>query len=552
MPAPTVIGMTGDGSTATAQPEAPAREPKARKDFGPVQLSTHLGLQPWQWTRARDLGLGLPPDLPSSRWSLARAEQLRAQVPTIVEAVGPEPAAGAGRAAERLATRTGLDVVRDDIEALAGQGLLTPVGEYKGWPLYDVRDVDAVAGDVLEQVVAERQVWLAASVDTWEAADLLGWRRRELERVIGQRGLVAGRYGRWARSDIHALAADEDLDQAVRAERLLGPDQAATHLEIRRTDFDYLTAAGLLAPRDHAAVQVSRWRSVAVPLYRTGDLDDLRNHPGLPWEDLHAVRSGQPSPLREIARRPPDRPTMVRRWVAELGDRHGIQTWAWWHPGAGRWEIDWERDTEAPTVEAVRAELATHSGLAPHAAAGEIAVVTEAGAALRWARAMRQPGAAVILDTETTDLDGYLVEVAVIDAATGETLLDTLVNPGVPISWEARMVHGISDTEVAAAPPLAEVLPQLLEVTAGRTVLAYNAPFDQGRIQAHAARDRLDAQHLGDPSRWGCLMARRTDWALRWRWLPLDGGHRALGDCRSAHTVLTEMTNPYRPDAVAG
>ena len=91
---------------------------------------------------------------------------------------------------------------------------------------------------------------------------------------------------------------------------------------------------------------------------------------------------------------------------------------------------------------------------------------------------MRLPGAGVILDTETTDLDGYVVEVAVLDAATGDVLLDTLVNPGCPVQPAARWVHGINDGQLAESPPLAEVWPRLLAATAGRTVLAYNAEFD--------------------------------------------------------------------------
>jgi len=159
-------------------------------------------------------------------------------------------------------------------------------------------------------------------------------------------------------------------------------------------------------------------------------------------------------------------------------------------------------------------------------------VATEAGAAIRWARAMREPGTAVILDFETTDLDGYVVEVAVVDAATGATLLDTLVNPGCPIQPGARAVHGISDADVAGAPPLAEVLPQLLAVTRGRTVLAYNAAFDSGVIARHTRRDGLDPGHLEEDGRWACLMGRRSAWALRYRWLPLGGGHRASATAR--------------------
>jgi hypothetical protein len=71
----------------------------------------------------------------------------------------------------------------------------------------------------------------------------------------------------------------------------------------------------------------------------------------------------------------------------------------------------------------------------------------------RRARELPEPGAAVILDTETTDLPGQTVELAVIDGATGKKLMDTLVKPTEPISDGARWVHGITDAMVADARP---------------------------------------------------------------------------------------------------
>jgi DNA polymerase III epsilon subunit-like protein len=158
---------------------------------------------------------------------------------------------------------------------------------------------------------------------------------------------------------------------------------------------------------------------------------------------------------------------------------------------------------------------------------------------------MLEPGAAVILDTETTDLDGVVIELAVVDACTGETLLDTLVDPGdEPIAPGAYAVHGISADQLAGAPTWPQVLPQLLQVTAERTVLAYNADFDCGRIADTSDRHGLDIEHLAEPGRWGCVMNRRSDWARTARWLPLGSGHRARGDALAAREVLLGMTMP--------
>lgn len=511
--------------------------------LGPVQVLRHTGLAEWQWRAGIEAGL-IPVADKGGRWSIALADEVAGRREQIVAAVGVDAPVGGHNAAARLAERTGLEVCKEDVEELAEAGLLTAVGSYKGWPLWDCRALDAIDVDRLGPIVAERQAWMATSVSQWDAPAYLGLRREEFARVAEQRGLRPGRMDRYATADLDALAADEDLAEQIRLDRLLITRQAADHLEIRPTDFRYLVAADLAVPHRYTWTQVSRWREVSVPLYRVGDLEALRDHPDIDWEAVRTVGAGEPSPLRHLARRPVDRAAVVRRWVAELGDRHGIETWAWWHPGAGRWEIDFERIDGGPTPAQVRAELADHPLLRDAAAGGHLLVATSAGAAVRWARAMREPGAAVILDTETTDLDGVLVEVAVLDASNGDVLLDTLVRPDAPISSAATWVHGIREADVADAPPLAEVLPRLLAATAGRTVIAYNAPFDAERITQHAVRDGLDPGHLGHADTWACLMQRRTEWALRRRWLPLGGGHRARGDCQTAYELLCAMTGP--------
>ena len=88
-------------------------------------------------------------------------------------------------------------------------------------------------------------------------------------------------------------------------------------------------------------------------------------------------------------------------------------------------------------------------------------------------------------------MDGYVVEIAVVDAATGATLLDTLVNPGCPISAGARAVHGLSDADVAGAPRWERVLPQLLAVTRNRTVLAYNEFTSQADCRERVCREQI-------------------------------------------------------------
>lgn len=275
---------------------------KPTEDYGPIQLARHLGLADWQFEAARLRDLVPEPDR-GRRWSMEIAEQLQGRVAEIVEAVGTEIPIGANRAAERLAQRTGLEVERADVEELRDRGLLDVVGWYKDWPLYDVRQLGAIGVEVLAPVVAERRSWLAASLHRRTAAEQLGWRLDELDQVVRERGIAPGRFGRLARADVDVLAADGELAERIEAARLLGPDQAAARLEVRRTDFDHCVAAGWIETATHVSSRIGRRQEITVPLYRTGDVDHLLEIPGVDWEAVRACRPGEPSPLRHHASR---------------------------------------------------------------------------------------------------------------------------------------------------------------------------------------------------------------------------------------------------------
>lgn len=82
------------------------------------------------------------------------------------------------------------------------------------------------------------------------------------------------------------------------------------------------------------------------------------------------------------------------------------------------------------------------------------------------------------LDTETTGLVGAeMVECAIVDDS-GRTILDTLCNPGRPIPSDASRIHGITDADVAQAPPAAAVRAFVKELVRGHTLIIYNASYD--------------------------------------------------------------------------
>ncbi|MEU5046287.1 hypothetical protein [Streptomyces griseorubiginosus] len=120
---------------------------------------------------------------------------------------------------------------------------------------------------------------------------------------------------------------------------------AAQHLEIRRRDLEYCIEAGWLAPVSQ--VRRTVWsggrghrKVVEVPMYRVGDLDALKDIPGVDWEAVRATKPGRPSPLRAFAQLAPQRAAAVRAFVDELRERFGLPVWARFANLDNHWLID--------------------------------------------------------------------------------------------------------------------------------------------------------------------------------------------------------------------
>lgn len=152
-----------------------------------------------------------------------------------------------------------------------------------------------------------------------------------------------------------------------------------------------------------------------------------------------------------------------------------------------------------------------------------------------------EEGCGVVLDTETTGLKGFIVEVAVIDTK-GEVLVNTLINPECPIPAQATAIHGIRTAHVKSAPTLSDVWDEICAATQGRVIMAHNAPFDFETLQRHAERDGLNfAGHsLSDKESWLCTM-RVQSLFHRKPWQKLHGGHRALGDTQLALALAERL-----------
>src|SRR5690349_16832145 len=101
---------------------------------------------------------------------------------------------------------------------------------------------------------------------------------------------------------------------------------------------------------------------------------------------------------------------------------------------------------------------------------------------------MSNPGFAVI-DLETTGLvtglNHRVAELAVVHVEPDGSISgawETLVTPGRDLG--PQHIHGIAAADVMDAPKFADIAPRLVELLAGRIIVAHNATFDVGFLTA--------------------------------------------------------------------
>ncbi len=164
----------------------------------------------------------------------------------------------------------------------------------------------------------------------------------------------------------------------------------------------------------------------------------------------------------------------------------------------------------------------------------------------------------VLFDTETTGLDPLtgdrMIEVAALellnDLPTG-AYFHALVDPQRDIPADATRVHGITAAQLAGKPLFGDIADALLAFFGDGKLIAHNAPFDFGFINAELARvnrPSLDKARMVDT----LVMAKQRfpgmpaslDALCRRFSIDLSArtSHNALLDCKLLAEVYIELT----------
>jgi DNA polymerase-3 subunit epsilon len=169
----------------------------------------------------------------------------------------------------------------------------------------------------------------------------------------------------------------------------------------------------------------------------------------------------------------------------------------------------------------------------------------------------------IVLDTETTGLDPLtgdrVIEVAAVELfnllPTGEAF-HSVIDPERDIPAEASRIHGFTNGDVAGKPKFAAIVDQLLKFLGDADIIAHNAPFDFGFLDAElfrCQRPPLDRRRMIDSLAMAKLrfpgMPNNLDALCRRLGVDnsMRGNHNAVLDCQLLAQVYLEMMGGKQP-----
>ncbi len=161
----------------------------------------------------------------------------------------------------------------------------------------------------------------------------------------------------------------------------------------------------------------------------------------------------------------------------------------------------------------------------------------------------------VSLDLETTGLDvrkDRIVQVAVIEVSANKqnttTIIDSLVDPGIPISPKSTGIHGISNADVAGAPSFFEIKNAIQDAIDNHAVIGHHIGFDLAVLRHESVRANLN-WHTPSSLDLALLAAaiapelpdHSLESVAKWLDVPVSGRHTALGDSQIAAAIFMKL-----------
>ncbi len=160
----------------------------------------------------------------------------------------------------------------------------------------------------------------------------------------------------------------------------------------------------------------------------------------------------------------------------------------------------------------------------------------------------------VVLDVETTGLDPMLgheiIEVGAQKLRGREVVGEfvSLLKPSKPVPAEALAVHGITNEQLMTeGQTAAEVIPAVLKFIGPAIVIAHNAAFDLGFLNAHCQRlglpplknQAIDTVEIA--KRYLILSSYRLASVAAFLKVPQPTAHRALADVETTREVFFKL-----------
>lgn len=325
---------------------------KTATSYGPVQAPRHLGIPVWKFDALVRHGLVAGPD-ENGRWSAEDIEDLSDRLDSVLPGIGDQAPLTWAQAAQRLSRQLGLDVIDHDIATLVGLDLLAPARTATGQPakhgttaLFDAVQVDAVGArhrDLLATIIAERLEWETVSLPLYEAMEMTGKQRHELEWA-----LPIGRHQRFPKAAVQALAAGLDPAEVLGGDREMGADEAATWLRVRRLDFDHVLGAGWISSCGERQVTAKSGRVYPLPVYRAADIDAVNGREGIEWSKAQhphlwwSTRDAS-SPFAKFGLPVHHRGAAVHRFAAQLTAEHDNVWFRATYTDQGTWILKWRQ-----------------------------------------------------------------------------------------------------------------------------------------------------------------------------------------------------------------